>query len=92
MIVQTRTFGLLDYYFTSIGVGLKSVLGRYSREAAARIANPLSYPRYMEYQLTIGALGPTLAKNMSGIASNGSAVHECEKLDSAMRKARTLAA
>jgi ubiquinone/menaquinone biosynthesis C-methylase UbiE len=58
MVVQTAPFGLLDYYFTSIGVGLKSLLGRHCREAAARIANPLSYPRYMEYQLTVDALGP----------------------------------
>jgi SAM-dependent methyltransferase len=69
MVVQARTFGLLDYYFTSVGVGLKSVLGRYSREAAARIANPLSYPRYMEYQLTIDGLGPLAGCRVLDIGS-----------------------
>jgi SAM-dependent methyltransferase len=58
MVVQTKPFGLLDYYFTSIGVGIRSLPGRHYREAAARIANPLSYPRYMEYQLAVDALGP----------------------------------
>jgi SAM-dependent methyltransferase len=58
MVVQTKPFGLFDYYFTSMSVGLKSLLGTHYREAAARIANPLSYPRYMEYQLTLDPLGP----------------------------------
>ncbi|MGH2353025.1 MAG: SAM-dependent methyltransferase [Chloroflexota bacterium] len=42
---------------TSISVGLASISGRYLREAAARVMNPLSYPRYMEYDLTVNRLG-----------------------------------
>jgi SAM-dependent methyltransferase len=49
-------YSLLDYYLTSIVVGLKSLPGGYAREAAARILNPLSYPRLMEYQLTVNRL------------------------------------
>jgi len=55
---QIRPYSLLDYYMTSIGAGLKSLLGRYPREAAARVLNPLSYTRYMEFQLAIDQLGP----------------------------------
>jgi SAM-dependent methyltransferase len=58
MATRTRPYSLLDYYFTSVAVGLKSLLGRHPREAAARVANPLSYPRFMEYQLTIDELEP----------------------------------
>jgi SAM-dependent methyltransferase len=53
-----RTFGLFDYYGTSVGVGLKSLRGPYPREAAARILNPLSYPRYLEFQLALSPLLP----------------------------------
>jgi ubiquinone/menaquinone biosynthesis C-methylase UbiE len=69
MVVQTAPFGLLDYYLTSIGVGLRSLLGTHRREAAARIANPLSYPRYMEYQLTVDALGPLQGCHVLDIGS-----------------------
>jgi SAM-dependent methyltransferase len=51
-----QPFSLLDYYLTSIGVGLRSLTSRYPREALARILNPLSYPRYMEYELTLDQL------------------------------------
>jgi len=53
-----RTFGLFDYYWTSVHVGLKSLRGRYPKEAAARILNPLSYPRYLEFQLALNPLFP----------------------------------
>src|SRR5919109_2339880 len=53
-----RPFSLLDYYFTSIEVGLKSLTGDYPKEAAARVLNPLSYPRYMEYRLALEPLLP----------------------------------
>jgi SAM-dependent methyltransferase len=53
-----RPYSLPDYYFTSIAVGLKSLLSRYPREALARVLNPLSYPRLMEYQLALDQLGP----------------------------------
>jgi SAM-dependent methyltransferase len=33
------------------------LLGRFKREAAARIINPLSYPRFMEYDLALAPLG-----------------------------------
>jgi SAM-dependent methyltransferase len=56
--VPPQTFSLRDYYFTSIGVGLRSMLSGFRREAAARVVNPLSYPRLMEYELTIEPLGP----------------------------------
>ena len=46
-----RPFSLLDYYLTSIRAGLGALHGPYAREAAARVVNPLSYPRLMEYQL-----------------------------------------
>src|SRR4051794_8421028 len=53
-----RPYSLLDYYLTSIGAGLRSLTGRYRREAVARVLNPLSYTRYMEFQLAINQLGP----------------------------------
>jgi SAM-dependent methyltransferase len=49
-------YGLLDYYSTSVLTGLKTLAGPYWREAAARIVNPLSYPRYLEFQLTVNRL------------------------------------
>jgi SAM-dependent methyltransferase len=58
MVLSVRPYGLLDYYLTSISVGLRSLPGHYRREAAARILNPLSYPRFMEYELALGQLGP----------------------------------
>jgi SAM-dependent methyltransferase len=58
MIGAIDRYSLLDYYLTSIQVGLRSLQGTYVREAAARVLNPLSYPRYMEYQLALGQLGP----------------------------------
>jgi SAM-dependent methyltransferase len=52
-----RPYGLLDYFFTSVRVGLSALPGPYLREAAARIVNPLSYPRYLEYDLALSKLG-----------------------------------
>src|SRR5262245_58246166 len=51
-------YGLLDYYLTSVTTGLRSLstAGPYRREALGRILNPLSYPRYVEYQLTVNQL------------------------------------
>lgn len=54
---QMRRFGLLDYYLTSIVTGLRALPGPYPKEAAARIVNPLSYPRLMEYELVMELLG-----------------------------------
>jgi SAM-dependent methyltransferase len=51
-----QPFSLLDYYLTSISIGLRSLPSRYLREALARILNPLSYPRYMEYELILNQL------------------------------------
>jgi SAM-dependent methyltransferase len=51
-------YGVLDYFFTSMSVGIRSLASPYLREAAARIVNPLSYPRHLEYQLALGQLGP----------------------------------
>src|SRR5215207_4392701 len=56
MRVYIQPYSLLDYYLTSIWIGLRSLPGRYAREAAARIVNPLSYPRYMEYDLALNQL------------------------------------
>ena len=53
-----RPFSLLDYYFTSIEVGFKSLRSGYRKEAAARIINPLSYPRYIEFELALNPLLP----------------------------------
>jgi SAM-dependent methyltransferase len=58
MLGSIRPYSLSDYYLTSVGVGLKSLFGRHRREAAARVLNPLSYPRLMEYQLVLDQLGP----------------------------------
>lgn len=52
-----RPFGLRDYYLTSLAVGLRGLPSKHVREAAARIVNPLSYPRYMEYRLAVDGLG-----------------------------------
>jgi SAM-dependent methyltransferase len=53
-----RPFGLLDYFLTSVRVGITALPGPYAREAVARIVNPLSYPRYLEYELALSKLGP----------------------------------
>jgi SAM-dependent methyltransferase len=58
LAVRPQPYSLLDYYTTSVEVGLRSLFGKFRREAAARIINPLSYPRLMEYELTLGPLGP----------------------------------
>ena len=58
LATSPQPYGLRDYYFTSIGVGLRAMASRFRREAAARIVNPLSYPRLLEYELTIDPLGP----------------------------------
>jgi SAM-dependent methyltransferase len=52
-----RPYGLLDYFLTSVRVGIAALPGPYAREAAARVVNPLSYPRYLEYQLALSTLG-----------------------------------
>ncbi|HWO93990.1 MAG TPA: class I SAM-dependent methyltransferase [Dehalococcoidia bacterium] len=49
--------GLLDYYVTSLLTGIRALPGRHVRDSLARIINPLSYPRYMEYRLALQALG-----------------------------------
>jgi SAM-dependent methyltransferase len=55
---STRQFGLFDYYLTSLWAGLRALPGRrYTRESIARIVNPLSYPRLMEYELVMELLG-----------------------------------
>jgi len=56
-----RQFGLLDYYLTSVLAGFRALPGPYPRQAIARIVNPLSYPRYMEYRIVQELLG-----NMDG--------------------------
>jgi SAM-dependent methyltransferase len=52
-----RQFGLLDYYLTSVLAGIRALPGPYPKQALARIVNPLSYPRYMEYRLVMELLG-----------------------------------
>lgn len=69
MSVSSATYGLRDYYLTSLEVGLKSLAGPYPREAAARLVNPLSYPRLMEYQLAINRLGPLRGSRVLDIGS-----------------------
>lgn len=54
---DTRQFGLLDYYLTSVLAGFRALPGPYPRQAIARIVNPLSYPRYMEYRIAMELLG-----------------------------------
>ena len=56
--MRSVSYPLSTYYLTSLEAGVKAVTGRYRREALARLINPLSYPRWMEYDLTINALGP----------------------------------
>ncbi|MFN0071166.1 MAG: class I SAM-dependent methyltransferase [Chloroflexota bacterium] len=57
MTVTVRPYGMADFYLTSLTAGVRSLVGPYLRDAAARIVNPLSYPRLMEYQLVIDMLG-----------------------------------
>jgi SAM-dependent methyltransferase len=57
MALAVRPYGLMGFYLTSLDVGVRSLLGPYKRDAAARIVNPLSYPRLMEYQLVMEMLG-----------------------------------
>jgi SAM-dependent methyltransferase len=56
MRLAIQPYSMLDYYFTSVGIGLRSLPSPYLREAAARVLNPLSYPRYMEYALILDQL------------------------------------
>jgi SAM-dependent methyltransferase len=42
---------LREYYFFSLMVGLRGFVGPVLRDALARIVNPLSYPRLIEYRL-----------------------------------------
>ena len=59
MIVRrSRPYSLSDYYATSLEAGARSLFGPYPREAAGRLANPLSYPRFLEYQLALEPLQP----------------------------------
>lgn len=64
-----RPFGLSDYYLTSVLTGLRSLRGPYLKQAAARIVNPLSYPRFMEYQLVMELLGDIEGKRVLDIGS-----------------------
>jgi SAM-dependent methyltransferase len=51
-------YTLGNYFFTSLQVGVRSLIGPYPREAAARLVNPLSYPRFMEFDLALRPLAP----------------------------------
>lgn len=62
-------YSLADYWLTSVHVGLLSVLGRHPKEALARIVNPLSYPRMMEYALVHDLLGPFSGKKILDVGS-----------------------
>ena len=57
-----RTVGasLRDYYLFSILLGLRSLVGPVRRDALARIVNPLSYPRLIEFSLVMQRLSPRL--------------------------------
>lgn len=55
--MRTRQFGLFDYYLTSLWTGIRALPGGYPKESIARIINPLSYPRLLEYQLVMELLG-----------------------------------
>jgi SAM-dependent methyltransferase len=68
-LAMPRPFSLLDYYLTSVEVGFKSLPGGYRKEAAARILNPLSYPRYMEFQLALKPLLPVNGRRVLDIGS-----------------------
>lgn len=54
---RTSELGLFDYYGTSVWTGVRSLIGPYPKEALARVLNPLSYPRLMEYELVMELLG-----------------------------------
>jgi SAM-dependent methyltransferase len=62
-------YGLVSFYLTSVGVGIRSLIGPYPRDAAARIVNPLSYPRLMEYQLVMEMLGDLRGSRVLDIGS-----------------------
>lgn len=55
--MSSQRRGLSAYYRTSLEAGFRSLFGPHRREALARIVNPLSYPRWMEYDLAINGLG-----------------------------------
>jgi SAM-dependent methyltransferase len=55
---QTWPFSLANYFFTSLEVGLRSVIGPFPKQALARLVNPLSYPRFMEFDLALRPLAP----------------------------------
>jgi SAM-dependent methyltransferase len=64
-----RQLGLRDYYLTSVLTGLRSLRGPYPKQAAARIVNPLSYPRFMEYRLVMELLGDIEGKRVLDVGS-----------------------
>ncbi len=63
------SYGLLDYYVTSVHAGISALPGPYPKESMARVINPLSYPRYIEYQLAIGGLGALEGRRVLDIGS-----------------------
>lgn len=69
MAVAAQRFGLSDFYLTSLDAGVRSLRGPHLREAAARILNPLSYPRLMEYQLVMEMLGDLRSARILDIGS-----------------------
>lgn len=64
-----RPYSLADYWLTSIAVGVRALPGPYPREALARILNPLSYPRMMEYALIRELLGGFSGKTLLDVGS-----------------------
>jgi SAM-dependent methyltransferase len=66
---RVQPFSLADYYLTSVLTGLQSLTGQFPREAAARVVNPLSYPRFLEYQLALGQHGPSSTGRILDIGS-----------------------
>lgn len=62
-------FSLADFYSTSLSAGVRGLGRRYLRESLARIINPLAYPRYMEYSLTLEMLPPLSCRRVLDIGS-----------------------
>ncbi len=64
-----REHSLLDYWLASIAFGLYGLRRPHLREAVARIVNPMSYPRLLEYQVVFGLLGRLAGKQVLDIGS-----------------------
>ena len=64
-----RPFSLADFYSISVEAGLRGLGSVPWSKAGARLLNPLSYTRFMEYELVLERLGSLSGKRILDIGS-----------------------